>query len=660
MEAIYCSDFEGGASYRSLLESGYDAGPLIFREDPCAPGFFSTFQNPMWENSRPQIIRFSDYLCWYEPIDYKATLNWLFYNKEIGVGRMPRYLRAALDYTATSINIHKTYLTRIDEVSFAHDVIVIANINAHCCGQNEPMVEWYRFRIVRKVHHGLSGELEVSIYNPKDAVKGYPMLDSLVPDIPYEHLDKAVTEMLSKYYDKALRQPCKVDVYELADNMGYTVQEAFLSEDRHIRGRVVFEDMELSIFDSLTGRTAPKPIKGKTILIDPAANVGTKRNFTEDSIIHECCHIFWHQPFQKLQMIHREYMEQAVPDLDLETILHEDYENADLNHVERQARAMTPRVRMPAMQTAVLAQQYHQENNRIYYNSGRASEKTVSQIVAFFGTSKESTKNRLKELGNSAVNGILVYCNGHYLPRHSWSTALNHGETYSIERVALDELIQRESVLEALMSYEVFIYVDGFVCINDSRYVTIGKWGRNLTSCALKDVSRCCLMFSVHKEREDNEYTYGVLNNIDKRGMEHAEFDVKSVASILDEAKVIKGIRRNLPDEFLETLEEYIHTMGISKNQLAEVTTMDEDRISNIRRNRVKNISLDEVIVLGVGLGLQPEEIDDLVEKSPAKYDRSERCIIIRILTRRLYQYPVTTFNEAMVACGQTPLTYPC
>ena len=79
---------------------------------------------------------------------------------------------------------------------------------------------------------------------------------------------------------------------------------------------------------------------------------------------------------------------------------------------------------------------------------------------------------------------------------------------------------------------------------------------------------------------------------------------------------------------------------------------------SNIRRNKVKNITLEEVIVLGIGLGLQPEEIDDLVEKSPAKYDRSERCTIIRILTRRLYQYPVTTFNEAMIACGQEPLTY--
>lgn len=349
-----------------------------------------------------------------EPIDYKATLNWLFHRKVIGVGRKPKYLCAAPDYTATGISIHRSYLTRIDETSFSHDVIVIANIDAHCCGQSEPMTQWYRFRTVRTVNYGLSGELEVTIYNPKDAVKGYPMLDSLAPDIPHEHLDNAVTEMLAKYYDKALRQPCKIDVYELANNMGYTVQEAFLSEDRHIRGRVIFDEMELSIFDPVTGKTAPKTIKGKTILIDPAANVGTKRNFTEDTIVHEYCHIFWHQPFQKLQLIHREYMEEAAMDCDLETILHEDSENNDLSHVERQARAMTPRFRMPTAQTAALAQQYHQENNRIYYNSGRAAERTVSQIAAFYGTSKEATKNRLKELGDSEVDGILVYCNGHY------------------------------------------------------------------------------------------------------------------------------------------------------------------------------------------------------------------------------------------------------
>lgn len=400
-----------------------------------------------------------------------------------------------------------------------------------------------------------------------------------------------------------------------------------------------------------------RTFKEKTILVDPAANRGKNYDFTEDSIAHECNHIFWHQPCQKMQTVHRERMALAGLDCDLETILLENNEQEELKLIERQARALTPRVRMPAAQVTKVARGYQRENMRHYGNSGRAAEKRIGQTAVFFGSSKVATKNRLHETGNRDVEGILVHCNGHYLPRHSWSRTLQYGETYSIESSQLTELRSREPVLNALLAYEAAVYVDGFVCMNDPQYVTSGKWGRQLTPRALNDRSRCCLLFRIHREREDNEYTYGVLNSIDKRGMEHVSFDISSVSSVLEEAEIARGIRKNLPDEFLETLEGYIRALDISKNQLAAVTTMDEDRLKNIRRNKVKSVSFDEVFLLGLGLGLQPEELDDLMEKSTAKFDRSERCSIVRVLYRKLYEYPVTTFNEALIACNQDPLS---
>ena len=658
MEVIYNSDRIGANDYHAYLEDGFDAGPLLYREDPDAPGFYELWHNPLWEIESQQIIKLSDYTSWYESIDYKSTLNWLFRKGELGIGKRTGFFWNNATFSATNVKYHKTYLTRIDMDTFSEDVIIIAEIAAYAFGHYETTKEWYRFRTIRSVKSDLSGETEITVYRPEDAIKGWAMADSLVPIIPYSRLEDAAREMLETFYDEALRMPCKVDAYEYADRMGYTVQKAFLSEDRHIRGKVIFDEMEITIFDPETGRKTLQTIKDKTILIDPAANKGTSRDFTEDTIMHECVHIYWHQPFQKLQMIHRERLEDAGLNCDLETLLQKNADNDDLNQAEKQARKLAPRNRMPAVQTAILAQQYQQENDRHYYNHGRAVEKTISQVAAFLGTSKEITRNRLKELGNNDVNGVLVYCNDGYLPRHSWSTQLQNGESYSVESNLFYDLMKRDPILNALMKYEVFVYVDGFVCINDPLYITVGKSGRHLKSYALKDVSRCCLKFSIHRDHDETEYTYGAFNSIDKRGMSHITFDVSSVASILNEANVVKGIRKNLPDEFLETLEGYIRALNISKNQLAEITTLDEDRLNNIRRNKVKNISLDEVVVIGVGLGLQPEEIDDLVDKSPTKYDRSDRTIIIRILIRKLYKYPVTTFNEAMVACGQKPLTY--
>ena len=211
-------------------------------------------------------------------------------------------------------------------------------------------------------------------------------------------------------------------------------------------------------------------------------------------------------------------------------------------------------------------------------------------------------------------------------------------------------------MLQRLLAYEAFVYADGFVCLNEPRYVINGKCGRQLTSRALKDVSRCCLRFTIHQEYDESEYTYGVLNNIDKRKMETASLSREELNRVMNEALVNYDLPLKIREDFFHTIEKHKQELGMSESQFADVTLIDADRLRDIQRGKVKNPTVGEVVAMGLGLGMQPEEIIDLVDKSPAKWDYSFYHTLIKTLLRVMYQETVAAFNAALIELGEEPL----
>lgn len=121
----------------------------------------------------------------------------------------------------------------------------------------------------------------------------------------------------------------------------------------------------------------------------------------------------------------------------------------------------------------------------------------------------------------------------------------------------------------------------------------------------------------------------------------------------------MQDIPRGLPEEFIETLEEHIEKSGYSAKDLADTTYLDRERIRKIRKGKVQFVSLEEVVALGIGLGLQPEEIYDLVEKSPDKKRNTFRHNAIYVLVRKYYFHTIDTINQALIALNEPPLTAP-
>ena len=398
-------------------------------------------------------------------------------------------------------------------------------------------------------------------------------------------------------------------------------------------------------------------VKGKTILIDKQANLVNGHDTTEETIAHECTHIYEHYPFFGLQKMYAD--ELGFVGLDINKLMYDNKSSEPVQWVERQARAMTLRLMMPIKSVAEKYIEYLEKNKKRTSDFLQMQEYIICDIADYFGVTKQAAKKRLISLGLNFVRGILVYCDGKYVPNHMWAANTDRNTTYTIDKKSLAELCEADTKLKMILELEMFVYAEGHVCINEERFVKKENGSYTLTKLGRYCIGSCCLAFERKYETTEYEYQYGALSRIDKRGMTTFVLGKDAISNVYDEAEIMQDIPRGLPEEFIETLEEHIEKSGYSAKDLADTTYLNSERIKNIRKGKVKMVYFEEVVALGIGLGLQPEEIYDLVEKSTAKKRNTFRHNAIYVLVRKYYSYTIDTINQALIALNEEPLTAP-
>lgn len=518
-----------------------ETGPVVTAPDPNNPGFYHSFENPLFEGKKRPIITFDNYLYWNETEEYTELLNQRYRQKRLGIGKRPCTIYHVDQYYFVSTTVIKNIFYKVDDERFVNDVFVTARIMAIGEGRQEEIMQWYRIRIDRSVIGNLTPDrITVSVYDKKDILTLPVMSEYLVPDLRTKaQKEREVHGMLAKYYDKALKTPCAVDGQELADNMGYATEEVLLSPNKAIKGRIISAPGEVMVYDPDRDRMEPRAFKRPTILTDPYANRGRYYNSTNSTIIHECIHGYTHPFFMKMQRIYWDELSVVGIEPDLETLLAENADCEEIWKMEKQARSMTAMVQLPAAAFETVYRHLLEQNTMRFYDAGRAVQETISDVSVFFTAPKSSVKIRMSERKIKGADGINVRCNGGYVPRHSWSRKIAWNQSYTIESSALDELIQNNERLRALLEDELAVYVEGHVCINREIYVvpkTSG--GYIMTSEGRKDLSKCCLLFNKRWSYGDIQYTPGVLNNIDKRGMEQVDIADEELDMFMNEVNM--------------------------------------------------------------------------------------------------------------------------
>lgn len=122
----------------------------------------------------------------------------------------------------------------------------------------------------------------------------------------------------------------------------------------------------------------------------------------------------------------------------------------------------------------------------------------ISELADFYGLSKQVVKMCIREMGYSKVDGALTYVNGQYVTPFTFdASALSDNQSFTIASTDLFKAYCLNKDFRKAIDTGKFAYIEGYVCLNDEKYVIYSDGQIKLTQYALAHMDECCLVFDM-------------------------------------------------------------------------------------------------------------------------------------------------------------------
>lgn len=593
-------------------------------------------------NNVPELCRFSDFIKNNYRSSYHNFLQYCFDNR-----LLPFPGNADFYYTETFLTgteILKIYANRIDQFSFTVNTIVRTAFS------NGINTYKFSYRVQGTFHASEKCNFFENIYlfRPRDIPDENILSDYLVPYISKTDLDTEAGHILNQFYPEALHEPIRLNAGTLAARMGYKVYKARLSADDSKLGSIFFNETEVTVYKN--GIPVRKTVPGNTILIDTEAHKNRGIS-TSDVIVHECVHAYEHYLFFFLQSLYNSMLSD-IP-VQLEEIISCLPEDSPLRWIENQADHMTPRIKMPLAQTTIKAEEFMQQ----YKNCTeiKALEKLASDLAGFYDVPKITARNRLVELGYLNAQNILNYANGKPVPGYISGVRTDWNKTYTIGYKNFSDEYMRNEHFRSLLEKGYYLYVEGHLCRNNSKYIWMHNGNTCLSEYARTHIDECCLLFSVRHEEQNYEYIPGVLNSTSSKGMKKYLYEKKNDA--IEEAASIQKIFSEMPSDFGQTISYHMNNLNMTNERLAELSMLSDRTISRMRNPGHTMPTVKSVVAVSVGMHLYPELSSDLLKKADLTLDiNNPQEMCYQIMLRTMYRDSIQKWNEFLSDNGFYPL----
>ncbi|MCD7856408.1 MAG: hypothetical protein LUG55_01115 [Clostridiales bacterium] len=337
--------------------------------------------------------------------------------------------------------------------------------------------------------------------------------------------------------------------------------------------------------------------------------------------------------------------------------------------MEWQANQMVRRLAMPTEQTKLKIAETISKKERNHRHKDRLKviEAVIEELAEFYCAPKQSVRQRMIELGYPEAQGVLNYCNGGYVPNY-WvdPDAIAPGQTYTVSLNAATEEYSRNQYFRSRINSGKYVYVESHFCQNSPKYVEPDeKAGLRLTDYARTHMNECCLVFDVGGAQAEYKYRSDSLKRetpsvsgcvifYPEKNKVEAEAQQESP---LDAANRISAIMDELPTSLGATLVYHMERLKITKEKLEELSNASISTIQRIRSKNCPSVSLQSTIALCVGMSLDPELSEDMVEKAGYRLRNTPEQTMYKIILRNMYMASVDTCNAALVASKMQPLT---
>ena len=206
----------------------------------------------------------------------------------------------------------------------------------------------------------------------------------------------------------------------------------------------------------------------------------------------------------------------------------------------------------------------------------------ADELADFYGVSRQSALIRMTETGYSEARSVLQ--------------AINEKDWHSY--VSLEDVFYEYSTnaeFRALLDSGRFKYVDGYVVINDEKYIKLDEHGdTTLTDYAWENLNECCLSFGWQRIRRASakEVLPQIIFHRDNDEQDISKYDSKQNASVVELSKELQKKRKHFEQNEkihkLSTVDkncwtyiyEIITIKGTSKPHFCDLTGLGEENLS--------------------------------------------------------------------------------
>lgn len=495
----------------------------------------------------------------------------------------------------------------------------------------------------------------------KPSSTGVAASKSIVPIIYRKDLDKEATAFLEKYYPEALEEPLRIPIEEIAkEKLGLNVIQGYrITDDFTIFGQICFSPGTVKIYDLFKTSEKEQEVSRGTILIDAYTYWQRNSGCVNNTIAHEVYHWHRHRLYAAIKHILRNEKfiacrcpaEMSYPD--------EKEEWTDEQRMEWQANNLAPRILMPIQTFKIkvdeLYKQYDYENTPLKL---AVLTCIADDLASFYGVSRQSALIRMTETGYMEAKSVLQAIN-----EKDWHSYVSREDVFY-------EYSTNEDFRKLLDSGK-FRYVDGYVVINDEKYITTDDKGKaTLSEYAWDNLDECTLSFSWQRIRRSKakEVLPQIIFHRDDDEQDVSKYDSKQNASVIQLSEQIQKERRRFEQN------EKIHRLSItdkncwsyiyeiitikvtSKPHFCDLTGLGEENYRKAEKGQKNDPTVRTIVAIGVGLKLDIETVEKMLTLAGRSFKDSPEDRALKFCITGLSGHPIEDCNDFLESLGYEPL----
>ena len=477
---------------------------------------------------------------------------------------------------------------------------------------------------------------------------GVKLDEYLVPVYKWDDIEQESENIIFHTISEGLSDAKWLQPGLLAERLGLNIVYLSLYKRPRTASILFFGPGEVLTAADSEEKLEPIPVKvnGNTIVLN-TRKPGQER----DAIFHECFHYVEHRLFFQLQQLHNtdiSYLAKWKP-----VELKKD-ERSPIEWIEWQAHIGSQCLQMPKRLLRKRISDELSDMQKLGRHMGFKLQAAGRKLAKEFNVYNYQLRNRMIHVGFPAAKGALNFVEDDYITPFAFELGECHGsQTFVISPKEVADEYVRNEVFRELIDTGRYIYADGHVCLNEPQYVIRQGDRLRLTEWANAHVDQCCLRFVRNYIRDKHShYVFGQLNSDEEYNGRSLALSLQSSAEdALKQAQEMSQVLLNLPGSFSGTLIAHMKRVGITRDRLAEEAMMSGTMIKRMRTSE-RDLTLDQVIAVCIGLHIPPEYSFDLIEKAGFRLRNTPEHLIYKSILQTMYMEKLMNIQKLLAKCG--------